>query len=177
MTFTNNLLPTLAQSFPNVCPDVTGLYKCEITYLAPASISCPVVVPISRLVLVSPPSSLHLYHGLTTEVTNSSLGPVTEDAPVSLRCVARGGRPPPDLYWYLGDKRLEAETAVRSAEDRLTGGGEVTASVTLPASRDLLQVSVTCKAANQAMEDTAMTASVTLDINLRPLSTRSSGIQ
>ena len=42
----------------------------------------------------------------------------------------------------------------------------------LLASRKLLQVSLQCKVANQAMADTAMTASVTLDINLRPLSTR-----
>ena len=61
MTFTNNLLPTQPKSFlpitiANVWCLVSGLYKCEITYLAPASISCPVMVTITRLVLVSPPS-------------------------------------------------------------------------------------------------------------------------
>ena len=61
---------------------MTGLYKCEITYLAPASISCPVVVTITRLVLVSPPSNVRLYHG-TSDVTNTSLGPVQEDSEVS----------------------------------------------------------------------------------------------
>ena len=73
---------------------MSGLYKCEITYLAPASISCPVVVTITRLVLVSPPSDVRLYQG-AAEVTNSSLGPVLEDAEVSLRCVAAGGQPGP----------------------------------------------------------------------------------
>ena len=61
---------------------VSGLYKCEITYLAPASIPCPVVITITRLVLVSPPSDVRLYHG-ATDVTNSSLGPVQEDLEVS----------------------------------------------------------------------------------------------
>ena len=149
---------------------MSGLYKCEITYLAPASISCPVVVTITRLVLVSPPSDVRLYQG-AAEVTNSSLGPVLEDAEVSLRCVAEGGRPAPDIYWYLGHTRLATHTALVTREDNVTGG-EVTASVTLLASRDLLQVSLQCKVANQALADTAMTASVTLDINLRPLSTR-----
>ena len=61
---------------------VSGLYKCEITYLAPASIPCPVVITITRLVLVSPPSDVRLYHG-AADVTNSSLGPVQEDSEVS----------------------------------------------------------------------------------------------
>ena len=89
MTFTNNLLPTQPKSFAriiNVWPMsdhlMSGLYKCEITYLAPASISCPVVVTITRLVLVSPPSDVRLYHG-AADVTNTSLGPVQEDSEVS----------------------------------------------------------------------------------------------
>ena len=57
---------------------MSGLYKCEITCLATSSISCPVVLAITRLVLVTPPSSVRLYHG-AREVTNSSLGPVMED--------------------------------------------------------------------------------------------------
>ena len=55
---------------------------------------------------------------------------------------------------------------------RLTGS-EVSASVRLLAARPLLQASVKCRVANQAMNNSAMTASVTLDINLRPLATRS----
>ena len=148
---------------------MSGLYKCEITYLAPASISCPVVVTITRLVMVSPPSDVRLYHG-ASDVTNTSLGPVTEDSEVSLRCVAEGGRPAPDIYWYLGEQGLVSDSALM---DNGTGGPQVTAaSVTLPASRDLLQTSLQCKVANQAMEDSAMTASVTLDNSLRPLATR-----
>ena len=152
---------------------VSGLYKCEITYLAPASISCPVMVTIARLVMVSPPSDVRLYHG-ASDVTNTSLGPVTEDSEVSLRCVAEGGRPAPDIYWYLGEQRLVSDAAVVVTRgDNVTGGPMVTAaSVTLLASRDLLQASLRCKVANQAMEASAMTASVTLDISLRPLATR-----
>ena len=90
---------------------------------------------------------------------------------VSLRCVAEGGRPAPDIYWYLGEQRLVTEAAVMVT--RGDNETEVTASVTLLASRELLQASLVCKVANQAMEDTAMMTSVTLDINLRPLSTRS----
>ena len=72
-----------------------------------------------------------------------------------------GGREAsPDIYWYLGHTRLVTDTAVVTREDNVTGG-EVTASVTILTSRDLLQVSLQCKVANQAMADTAMTASVT----------------
>ena len=153
----------------------SGLYKCEITYLAPVSISCPVMVTIARLVMVSPPSGVRLYHG-ASDVTNTSLGPVTEDSEVSLRCVAEGGRPAPDIYWYLGEQRLvsDSDQLMVSRGDNGTGGGPLVtaASVTLPASRDLLQASLRCKVANQAMEASAMTASVTLDISLRPMDTR-----
>ena len=71
-------------------------------------------------------------------------------------------------------QRLVSDAALMvSRADNGTGGPQVTAaSVTLPASRDLLQTSLQCKVANQAMEDSAMVASVTLDNSLRPLATR-----
>ena len=89
-----------------------------------------------------------------------------------LRCVAEGGRPAPEVYWYLGDTRLDTDTDARITRALVTGS-EVSASVRLLAARPLLQASVKCKVANQAMNNSAMTASVTLDINLRPLATRS----
>ena len=52
---------------------ISGVYKCEITYLKTASISCPVVRLISKLIVVTLPSNVHLYlaHPSSNLVTSS----------------------------------------------------------------------------------------------------------
>ena len=63
------------------------VYKCEITYLT--SSTCPVVRLISRLVVISPPTSVDLF---TTRpqvrITNSTIGPFSEGQQVRLGCVS-----------------------------------------------------------------------------------------
>ena len=121
---------------------ITGVYKCEITYLKTASISCPVVRLISKLIVVTLPSHVQLFLTRTSSdhvassgyssrhvkysenvkkhsenvknagnnhfdidhVTNSTIGPFSEGTHLTLQCITYGGRPPPDLYWYIGDR-------------------------------------------------------------------------
>ena len=37
-------------------------------------------------------------------VTNSTIGPFNEGTHLTLECITYGGRPSPDLYWYIGDR-------------------------------------------------------------------------
>ena len=144
-----------------------GRYKCEITYLAPRA--CPVVRLISRLVVISLPTSLNLYSsqlGTRAEllVTNSTVGPVSEGTEVSLRCVSSGVRSPRwRLSWYLGDSLLPAHTELSDVS--------VSSTLHLNMTRSLLNKRVRCEVATLASEIRPMTASVEIDLNLEPTST------
>ena len=98
----------------------------QVTYLGgQGPISCPVVQGLGRLVVVRPPTRVQLLvldtqdtaedtedtqdtedseDSAPLDVTNTTLGPYPEDSLVRLQCVATGGSPPPDIFWYIGDR-------------------------------------------------------------------------
>ena len=135
-----------------------GDYKCEITYLAVTR--CPVVRLISRLMVVVPATSVQLYTGGLL-VTNSSLAPSSQGSQVRLVCQTDGGRPAPLLTWHVGNTRLEGS--------RLTNHSSV---LHIKMTRNLLNKVVVCTVTSQAdMQSRVLSASVSLDLNLSPVST------
>ena len=135
-----------------------GDYKCEITYLAVTP--CPVVRLISNLVVVRPAQSVQLYCG-GEEVTNSSLAPSPEGSQVRLECRTSGGRPPPTLTWYVGQTRTRATSLTNHST-----------TLHINITRDLLNQRVVCVVTSQAGSQTrVLSASVSLDLNLSPVST------
>ena len=140
-----------------------GVYKCEITYLT--SSPCPVVRLISRLVVISPPTSLDLFTSRPqVRVTNSTIGPFREGQQVRLRCVSGGESSAKYyLYWYLGDSPITGHTHHHPHS--------VSSSILLNITRSLLNKRVVCKVANLALDTRPMTASVEIDLNLEPVTT------
>ena len=58
---------------------------------------------ISKLVVVTLPSTVHMYTGYSTvPVTNSTVGPYTDGEEVSLQCITAGQR----WKWVLRNKLL-----------------------------------------------------------------------
>ena len=92
----------------------------QVTYLGgQGPISCPVVQGLGRVLVVRPPTRAQLLvldtldtagdsvdsaDNVPLDVTNTTLGPYPEDSLVRLQCVATGGSPAPDIFWYIGDR-------------------------------------------------------------------------
>ena len=110
--------------------------------------------------VVVPAQTVQLYTGGRL-VTNSSLGPSTEGSLVRLVCKTEGGRPAPLLTWYVGNTRLRGS--------RLTNHSSV---LQIKMTRNLLNKAVVCTVTSQAdMQSRVLSASVSLDLNLSPVST------
>ncbi|XP_042213244.1 nephrin-like isoform X2 [Homarus americanus] len=133
-----------------------GLYKCRVDFQrAPTRntrINLTVVVPPRRLVLVEESGA---------EVRNY-VGPINEGNDLHLSCVAHGGRPAPSVIWLLNDQVIDDDVESREADE--TSNDLTVSGVT----RSLLRAQLTCRASNNQVSS-AISTTVTIDMNLRPL--------
>ena len=88
-----------------------GEYKCEITFLD-ISKNCP-VVQLVKLTTLAPPryANISLATGERPETerkveTNSVVGPYNEGTDIVLICESGGGKPIPQVTWYINNQQV-----------------------------------------------------------------------
>ena len=90
-----------------------GEYKCEITFLD-ISKNCP-VVQLVKLTTLAPPryANISLATGSAPRPeterkveTNSVVGPYNEGTDIVLICESGGGKPIPQVTWYINNQQV-----------------------------------------------------------------------
>ena len=156
-----------------------GEYKCEITFLD-ISKNCPVVQLVKLTTLAEPRyANISLTSGKGSLalprqiVSNSVVGPFNEGTELVLTCESGGGKPIPRVGWWRGGRAVPGRASSSEEADR-TGTGR--SELTLTVDRGLLGARLECKAENEALSQ-PLTASVQLDVSLRPETVRIAGAE
>ena len=82
---------------------LTLLYRCRVDYLHGQT-----TFDSHNLEVVVMPGRPRIMMGREEGRSDSGWLEVVENSSLSLSCVSEGGRPRPNLTWWLDDKRLEA---------------------------------------------------------------------
>ena len=96
-----------------------GEYKCEITFLD-ISKNCPVVQLVKLTTLAEPKyANISLMTGLGRPVerkivSNSVVGPYNEGTDIVLICESGGGKPIPQVTWFINNHQVGAKSASTS---------------------------------------------------------------
>ncbi|XP_064099983.1 nephrin-like isoform X2 [Macrobrachium nipponense] len=90
------------------------------------------------------------------------VGPINEGADLHIRCESLGGQPSPDVVWLLNDQIID--DVIEDVDGEITRNELTIRGVT----RSMLRSEVTCQASNNKVSP-ALTATATIDMNLRPL--------
>ncbi|XP_053202057.1 nephrin-like isoform X2 [Panonychus citri] len=137
-----------------------GEYKCRVDFVEGRTLTT-----IVKLNIIVPPSSVWITdsNGRTLE---SWSGPYDELSDIHLSCLSKGGTPLPSLVWFLNGQLLDQSYLIEESNKTVTNRLEI-----YNVSRDYLNSVLVCKAINQ-LYPTSINASITLDINLKPLSVK-----
>ena len=92
----------------SVRPGDAGLYRCRVDFKSSQTRNSMVT-----LAIISPPSEVTIRHR-STEVTGSTVGPVTAGDTVTLSCLATGA-PGPTLAWYRDGVLVDASSDTRDS--------------------------------------------------------------
>ncbi|GAB6028139.1 hypothetical protein CHUAL_002353 [Chamberlinius hualienensis] len=150
-----------------------GTYRCDITYVSLTS-TCP-TTKSSELKTIAKPNSPEIYlelpDGEMTDdseppFTKTTVGPFYEEAMVVLKCVSTGGKPAPQVSWWLGSQALAGDYSVESMND----GTEVAVTeYRLKASRSILLNRYECQVTHETLGDKALTSWVETDVFVPPV--------
>ncbi|XP_042874812.1 hemicentin-1-like isoform X7 [Penaeus japonicus] len=152
------------QIFPLRTED-EGMYKCEITYLAVRD-SCSVVQFVNLTTYALPTYQRLSFEDGSPIDNGTEIGPFDEDTTLTLVCESGGGKPVAKVTWWNGSQALAGKYSETFDEDG-SGLGRNVLQVSL--TRDDLGSVFTCEAENAAMTS-PFVASVTVDVNVPPLS-------
>ncbi|KAI1305980.1 Schwann cell myelin protein [Halotydeus destructor] len=175
-----------------------GMYKCDVTYVHG---KCPSLTYTELFTLVTPaepvikvngkelsdierkhhlqqtldgsslPVNETLVSGSTSGVTKTesilTVGSFDESSTMTLECSTVGGRPVPEVRWYNGSRPMRSKVTMSSTPL----GPTVMATVRFILSRYDLGARFTCRIWNNATKE-PLSASVALDIHVKPLSLR-----
>jgi len=153
-----------------------GEYKCEITFLD-ISKNCPVVQLVKLTTLAEPKyANISLSSGNAGPaerqiVSNSVVGPFNEGTDIVLICESGGGKPIPQVSWYINNQQVPGRASSSEEADR-TGTGRSELAITV--GRAQLGAKLECRAGNEAISE-PLISSIQLDVSLRPESIRISG--
>ncbi|XP_076352862.1 neural cell adhesion molecule 2-like [Tachypleus tridentatus] len=93
------------------------------------------------------------------------IGPYNEDSTLRLKCIAKGGRPPPSVTWWRGMQLLDKRHETENVE-------EVVNELVIPRlARTDLNAELLCQVWNSNLTSSII-AAVFLDLNLKPLDVR-----
>ncbi|XP_023212721.1 sialic acid-binding Ig-like lectin 14 [Centruroides sculpturatus] len=136
-----------------------GDYKCRIDYRRSRTVNYNV-----RLKVIVPPKEI-IISDENGERLRDVIGPYDEGTFLTLICESTGGIPSPSVTWWRGSSLLDDSYFN-------TSDGAVRNELLLPRLHrfDLMAV-ITCQASNTNLTS-ASTASVKMDLNLRPLNVR-----
>ncbi|KAK8735473.1 hypothetical protein OTU49_005408, partial [Cherax quadricarinatus] len=149
-----------------------GLYKCEITYLAVRE-ACS-VVQFVNLTTYALPTYLQMTFEDGSPIDNGTVaGPFDEGTSLTLICESGGGKPVARVSWWNGSQTLPGEYSGILEQN---GAGVGRNILRVPLTRADLASTLTCEAENAAMTS-PFVASVTIDLNVPPVSVTVTGAE
>ncbi|XP_076336751.1 synaptogenesis protein syg-2-like isoform X2 [Tachypleus tridentatus] len=132
-----------------------GEYRCRVDYRWARTIhrviDLKVIVPVKEILIVNQ----------RNQSLSGIVGPYSEGSELTLVCYAVGGKPIPSVTWWMQSVLVDNVYG-------LTVSGNVRNDLILEKlSRDDFMINLTCRASNSNHTST-VSASVTIDMNLRP---------
>ncbi|XP_049786325.1 nephrin-like [Schistocerca cancellata] len=137
-----------------------GVYRCRVDFRQSPSRNTRL-----NLTVVVPPQRPTIFDELGRELVDRA-GPYEEGGQMRLTCIVTGGRPPPTVLWWRGERLLDALELPSSSSFPNVRKSQL---VVPRLRRADLGAIFTCQAANNNISQPAQ-ASVSLDLNFRPLS-------
>ncbi|XP_077525093.1 hemicentin-1-like isoform X4 [Amblyomma americanum] len=135
-----------------------GEYRCRVDYKRSRTQN-----RIVRLNVIVPPTEVVITNRTGEPLRNRPIiGPFNEGSPLTLVCKALGGRPPPQVTWWLGGEMVDDSYSP-------AGEGVVRNDLVIgKLQRSDLMATYRCQATNNN-NTVPVSTSVSLDLNLRPL--------
>ncbi|XP_055539948.1 nephrin isoform X2 [Wyeomyia smithii] len=141
----------------------SGVYRCRVDFHKSPTRNTRV-----QLSVIIPPEKLQIVDSGGHSIPHYILGPYNEGASVNFTCVASGGRPTPTVNWWYDNEIVNHSSTILS-ERRVKN-----TLILNRLERKHLKAIFTCTASNNNVTN-PISASVTLDMNLRPLLVRLQG--
>ncbi|XP_038121999.1 nephrin isoform X2 [Culex quinquefasciatus] len=135
----------------------SGVYRCRVDFHKSPTRNTRV-----QLSVIIPPEKLQIVDSTGHSIPHYILGPYNEGASANFTCVASGGRPTPTVNWWYDNEIVNHSSTVLS-ERRVKN-----TLILSRLERKHLKAVFTCTASNNNVTN-PISASVTLDMNLRPL--------
>ncbi|XP_047116144.1 nectin-2-like [Schistocerca piceifrons] len=135
-----------------------GVYRCRVDFRQSPSRNTRL-----NLTVVVPPQRPTIFDELGRELVDRA-GPYEEGGQMRLTCIVTGGRPPPSVLWWRGERLLDALELPSSSSFPNVRKSQL---VVPRLRRADLGAIFTCQAANNNISQPAQ-ASVSLDLNFSP---------
>nr|XP_053638917.1 uncharacterized protein LOC128693318 [Cherax quadricarinatus] len=133
-----------------------GLYRCRVDFKKSPTRNSRIYLNV-----IVPPDSVRILD-INGNEKSSTIGPYVLGMTLTLKCVAKGGRPAPRVTWWSGHSEVPGEV--------VEGPREVVNTLRVPSlQRHHLHHSLICQA-NNAESAVPVTAAVTIDMTLPPMS-------
>ncbi|XP_049813895.1 nephrin-like [Schistocerca nitens] len=147
----------------NVREADAAVYRCRVDFRRSPTRNYKV-----NFTVIVPPKRIIFLDGNGETIPHYTVGPYNEGSTVEITCIAVGGRPPPRVTWWQDNTLLTDRWEVISHE-------RVRNKLRLQQlSRRQLHAVLTCQAESSPLA-APVAGSITLDLNLRPLSVRIRG--
>ncbi|XP_066948944.1 kin of IRRE-like protein 2 isoform X2 [Macrobrachium rosenbergii] len=165
----------------------SGRYRCRVDFN-----NSPTLSAIVTLTIYVVPTRLVILGEDKKQVRGGVLRSLTEGDPLTLYCIATGGRPPPQVSWWKGDQLLSNRSIVvgedgtrlaseEEGDELFVGMGmevgirHVRTMLSIPAlSRDYARANISCKAANNNITE-PLSTTLYLEVYTQPSSVVISG--
>ncbi|CRK91522.1 CLUMA_CG005183, isoform A [Clunio marinus] len=153
--FNTTLLPSFV--ITNVKDRDNGLYRCRADFIKSPTRNIKI-----QLSVIVPPENVHILNEKGVHIPHYILGPYNEGTSINITCVSTGGRPMPKVTWWH-DNILLNSTSIAFTDTKVKNTLQLNRL-----ERKDLHNSYVCQSSNNEVSP-PITTSVTLDLNLRPL--------